>query len=629
MYIACVVGVGIFMSRRAGHNIEEFFVSGRNLIWPLIAASMVAAAFSSDTPLMIAGLVRKYGVSGAWYYWNGILGGLLSALVFASFWRRSMVVTDAEFRELRYSGVGGKMARFSWAAYQGTLCNCLSIGWIILSAVKIFKATLGLPPQCTLVGITMASTVWVVIFVLLAVLLYASLSGLSGIVKIDFFQFFVALAGSVILAIMSLGKVGGFEKLYHSLSTMPETGDGFTNVVPSFGTVAMTYFLVGLCIQWWASPWVDGGIYNAQRMLAAKNEKHAILGRLWATVGQMGIVIWPWIITALCSMVLFPASQYPDVAGDPESAYPKMIVAILPKFVRGFVVASLLAAFMSTIDSLLNNTSSYMVNDLYKRFLVRNAAPRHYVLMGRVCMALTLIIAGLIAVASKNIVTLSMLAFELSGGIGIIFILRWLWWRINAWSELSAYVTGIFGATLVNIKFGQIFLMNIVLLFTPESKIPFIQNFFTNEINGMNGFPFRISFVAIFTAVICLIVTLLTAPGDTDHLVRFYKRVKPAGLGWRKISQIAGPNDYAAGELRFQWPVVIFGMIMFWSIFYGTARFSLGRPLNAAIAFAVAAISGIFLWKRLGTSMPGGGGAERDDVEKSKGKCADLQPAEK
>ena len=628
-YVVCVVIIGIVMTRRAGHDIEEFFVSGRNLRWWLIAASMVAAAFSSDTPLMIAGLVRKYGVSGAWYYWNGILGGLLSALVIASFWRRSMVVTDAEFRELRYSGPSGKMARLSWAAYQGTLCNCLAMGWVILSAVKIFKATLGMPPEYTLLGITMGSSVWVVIFVLAAVLFYASLSGLSGIVTIDFFQFFVALAGAVVLAIMSLGKVGGVEKLYHSLSAMPETGERFTNVIPSFGTVSMTFFLVGLCIQWWASPWVDGGIYNAQRMLAAKDERHAILGRLWATVGQMCIVVWPWIITALCSMVLFPAAQYPDLAADPESAYPKMIVAILPKFVRGFVVAALLAAFMSTIDSLLNNTSSYMVNDLYKRFLVRNAAPKHYVLIGRVCMFLSLIIAGVIAIASKNIVTLSMLAFELSGGIGIIFILRWLWWRINAWSELSAYIAGIIGATLVNIKFGQMLLMKIVLLFTPESKVAFIQNFFTNEINGTNGFPFRISFVALFTAVICLTVTLLTAPCDTDHLVRFYKRVKPTGVGWRKISKIAGPNDYAAGELRFEWSIVIFGMGMFWFIFYGMARFSLGSLLNAIVAFAAAGVFGVCLWKKLGTAIRSGGAGGYGDTKKAKDKCLDLQPVEK
>lgn len=599
MYIACVVAIGIAMTRRAGHNIEDFFVSGRNLRWWLIAASMVAAAFSSDTPLMVTGLVRKYGASGAWYYWNGILGGLLSALVFAPFWRRSMVVTDAEFRELRYSGASGKTVRFAWAAYQGILCNCLSMGWVILSAMKIFKATLGLPPQYTLAGITMDSSNWVVILVLAAILLYATLSGLSGIVTIDFFQFFVALAGSITLAILSLHKVGGAGKLRQAISAMPEAGSQFINVIPSFGTVAMTFFLVGLTIQWWASPWVDGGVYNAQRMLAAKDERHAILGRLWATVGQMCIVVWPWIITALCSMVIFPALQYPDVAADPESAYPKMIVAILPKFVRGFVVAALLAAFMSTIDSLLNNTSSYMVNDLYKRFFVRNARPQHYVLMGRVCMVVSLVIAGLIAIASKNIVTLSMLAFELAGGIGIIFILRWLWWRINAWAELSAYLAGIIGASLVNLKAGQMFLMKIVLFFTPGNKAEFIHNFFTNEINGMNGFPFRIAFVALFTAIISLLVTLLTAPCDIEHLVHFYKRVKPAGRGWQKISDIAGPNEFIAGEVRFSWSTVIFGVIMFWSIFYGIARFSLGHLASALIAFAIAAASGVFLWKNL------------------------------
>ena len=605
-YIACVVAIGVIMTRSAGKNIEQFFVSGRNLRWWLIAASMVAAAFSSDTPLMVTNLVRRLGVSGAWYYWNGILGGLLSALVFAPFWRRSMVVTDAEFRELRYSGRSGKMVRFSWAAYQGILCNCISMGWCIVAAVKIFKVTLGLPPVYTLAGITMDSSVWVIIFVLTAVFVYASLSGLSGIVTIDFFQFFVALAGSIVLAILSVRKVGGIEKLCQGLNSMPETSHGFTNVIPSFGTIAMTFFLVGLGVQWWASPWVDGGIYNAQRMLAAKDERHAILGRLWATVGQMGIVVWPWIITALCSMVLFPAAQYPDIAADPESAYPKMIITILPKFVRGFVVAALLAAFMSTIDSLLNNTSSYMVNDLYKRFLVRNAAPKHYVLMGRVCMLLSLIIAGLIAAVSKSIVTLSMLAFEIAGGVGLIFILRWLWWRINAWSELSSYVAGIIGATLVNVKFGQMLLMKIVLVFTPENKVAIIQNFFMNKITGFYGFPYRMLLLASFTSVICLIVTLLTAPTDTEHLVRFYKRVKPSGPGWRKISKIAGPNEFGEGEIRFEWSTVIIGMLVFWSIFYGVARFSLGHLVKAITAFIIAAALGVCLWKKLAIFNVGG-----------------------
>jgi len=604
-YIACVVAIGVIMTRRAGSNIEEFFVSGRNLRWWLIAASMVAAAFSSDTPLMVTSLVRRFGVSGSWYYWNGLVGGLLSAFVFAPLWRRSMVVTDAEFRELRYSGRSGKMVRFSWAAYQGILCNCISMGWVILAAVKILKATLGLPPEYTLVGITMDSSVWVIIFVLIAVLVYASLSGLSGIVTIDFFQFFVALAGSIVLAIVSVWKVGGIGKLCQGLSNMPGAGGEFLNVVPSFGTTAMTFFLVGLGVQWWASPWVDGGIYNAQRMLAAKDQRHAILGRFWATVGQMCVVIWPWIITALCSMLIFPLSQYPDIAADPESAYPKMIVAMLPKFVRGFVVASLLAAFMSTMDSLLNNTSSYMVNDLYKRFLVRNKPAKHYVLMGRVCMLLSLVIAGLIAMVSKNILTLSMLAFEIAGGVGLIFMLRWLWWRINAWSELSSYIVGIIGAILVNIKFGQMLLMKFILLFTPDSKAAVIQNFFMNELGGPNGFPFRMIFLASFTTVICLIVTFLTAPTETEHLVRFYKRVKPSGPGWRRITKIAGPNEFGEGEIRFEWSTIIIGMGMFWSIFFGMARFSLGNVITSAVAFAVAGVLGVCLWKKLRLLMRG------------------------
>ncbi len=240
-----------------------------------------------------------------------------------------------------------------------------------------------------------------------------------------------------------------------------------------------------------------------------------------------------------------------------------------------------------------------MVNDLYKRFLVTNMPPKHYVLMGRICILLSAVIGGGIAIASQSILRLSMFVFEITAGVGMIFILRWLWWRINAWSELSSYVVGIIAATLVNVKFGQMILMKIILFFVPASRAARIEQFFLHEINGLSGFPFRMTFLAIFTTTLCLVITLLTAPCETDHLVSFYKRVKPVGPGWRKISKIAGPVELEPGQIPFEWSTIIAGAILFYGIFFTLGRLPLGYHKSGTTSLLIAVISGFYLWKRL------------------------------
>ena len=599
VYLIVVVCIGVSMTRRASGGMEDFFVSGRNLKWWLIGTSMVAASFSSDTPLFMTNLIRRYGIGGSWYAWNATVNGLLSAFLFAPFWRRCLVITDAEFRELRYSGWSGKLCRSFWAIYQGILCNCITMGWVILAMVKISKAALGLPPEVTFLGFTMSSSVVLVVFTLILVLIYSMLAGLWGIVIVDFFQFFIAFGGAVLLAVISLHKIGGIEALRNGITASSEAGSNYLKIIPSFGTTAMTFFIVGLAVLWWASPWVDGGIYNAQRTLAAKDERNAVLGRFLGNLCQYGIIVWPWVIVALCSIIIFPAAQFPDVAKDPESAYPKMVVAMLPIGCRGIMVAAFLSAFTNTFNTLVNSTSSYMVNDLYKRFLVKNKSDKHYVLIGRVCILLSAVIGGIAAVLSDSILRLSMLAFEIAAGVGLIFMLRWLWWRINAWSELSSYVAGIIGAILVNIKFGQMVLMNITLFFAPADKSAAIHNFFLNEINGMSGFPFRMIFLAIFSTVICLTVTLLTPSCEIEHLVRFYKRVMPIGPGWEKIRKITGTVTLRSGQVPFEWVTLVVGAILFYATFFGLGRLGLGYYKSGAASLVIAVIAGVYLWKRL------------------------------
>ena len=598
-YIIFIVWLGVRMTRRASGSMEDFFISGRNLPWWLIGTSMVASAFASDTPLFITNLVRTYGISGTWYATNASINGLLSAFLFAPLWRRSLAITDAEFREMRYSGTSGKIVRATWAIYQGILCNCITMGWVILAVVKLGKVALGLPPEITIFGLSVSSSVVITVVLLIIVLVYSTLSGLWGIVTIDFVQYFVAFFGTVMLAILSVRKVGGLSALCEGIATSTEAGPDFLHIMPSFGSVSLTFFIVGLTIQWWASPWTDGGIYVAQRIFAAKDERNAVIGRFWGNLAQYGIIIWPWIIVALCSILLFPASQYPEIAKDPESAYPKMMVTVLPPVFRGIMVAAFLAAFMSTIDTLLNNTSSYMVNDLYKRFFVRNKPPKHYVLMGRICMLLSVVIAGFIAVISDDILRLSMLVFEIAAGVGMIFILRWLWWRINAWSEISSYFAGIIGAILVNVKFGHMVLMRITLLLTPEGKTEAVQNFFTNTIGTMSGFPFRMTFLALFSTTISLIVTFLTKPDEIEHLAKFYSKIKPPGAGWNKIRKIAGSFKLEPDQVQFKWSNLLIGAIFFYSAFFSLGKLPLGYYRSSLVGLAIAVVSGIYLWRRL------------------------------
>jgi SSS family solute:Na+ symporter len=599
VYMIFVLWIGIRMTQRASGSMEDFFISGRHLPWWLIGTSMVASAFASDTPLFMTNLVRTYGISGTWYATNASVNGLLSAFLFAPLWRRSLAITDAEFREMRYSGTSGKVVRSVWAIYQGILCNCITMGWVILAVVKLGRVALGLPPEITLFGLSVSSSVVITVVILIIVLVYSTLSGLWGIVTIDFFQYFVAFFGTVMLAILSVQKVGGISALSQGITTSAEAGPDFLNIMPSFGSISMTFFIVGLTIQWWASPWTDGGIYVAQRILAARDERNAVIGRFWSNLAQYGIIIWPWIIVALCSLLLYPASQYPEIARDPESAYPKMMVTVLPPVFRGIMVAAFLAAFMSTFDTLINNTSSYMVNDLYKRFLVRNKPPKHYVLMARICMLLSALIAGFIAVISDNILRLSMLVFEIAAGVGMIFILRWLWWRINAWSEISSYFAGIIGAILVNIKFGHMILMRITLLFTPEGKTEAVQNFFTNTIGTMSGFPFRMTFLALFSTIISLIVTFLTKPDEMEHLAKFYIKVKPPGAGWRRIQKITKPFNLESNQVHFKWSNLLIGAIFFYSAFFSFGKLPLGHYRSGLVGLAIAVVSGIYLWRKL------------------------------
>ncbi len=445
-YIIFALGLGIYFSKRAGKNINEFFVSGRNLPWWLAGTSMVATTFAADTPLAVTGIVVKDGIAGNWLWWNAVLSGMLATFLFSRLWRRSEIITDVEFTELRYSGPSASFLRGFRALYIGLPINCITMGWVILAMQKIVVLTFNLPD-------TAYTKVVVVLGCLLIAGIYCALSGFWGVVMTDLVQFGMAMVGSIALAIIAVNKIGGIGVLKEKLVDVYGAEHNILNFSPDFsaGKMAIITFGVYLGMQWWASNGVDGSGYIAQRMFAAKNERHTLLATLWFNIAHYTLRPWPWILVALVAMVVYPGLGDPEhinpALQDAEAGYPMLMLDYLPVGLLGFMLTAFLAAFMSTIDTHLNWGASYLVNDFYKRFFKPEATPGHYVTVSRISVILIMLIAGVTSLFMNSIAEAWKFLIAINAGIGLVQILRWYWWRINAWSEISA----MFAALVVSI----------------------------------------------------------------------------------------------------------------------------------------------------------------------------------
>lgn len=596
LYLLSQLALGLYCEKKSGNSVEDFFLAGRKLTWWLLGTSMVATAFASDTPLFITKLVRQYGVSGAWYYWNASLNGLLAAFFISYLWRRTHVISDAEFRELRYSGNSGKAVRAGWALYWSAASSFFSLAWVILAMVKIAKIVFELSDTMMIAGYEMQTSVVVVAASLLITGIYSASSGLWGVIVTDFVQFILAFVGTGLLAWYAVDHVGGVAALHTQIAALPEAGPAYFDIIPSAGQV-LVVFWVGMTIQWWSSAWVDGGMMMAQRSLAAKSEKHSELGRYWGHLAQMGIIVWPWAIAGLCSLIIFPSSQYPAVANDPELAYPLMVLKVMPAGLRGVVVASLFAAFMSTVCTLLNSNASYLVNDIYKRFLVPTAPPKHYVRVGQVATLGIMAIGGYMATVSTSVLGLSQLMAQFTGGVGAIFVLRWLWWRINAWSEITAYVGSGGLGILLNVETGVALCHRVLGALTPAKLIPELDHFFLTTLPGPEGWAYKLAIIAIATTLLALTVTLLTPPTEKEHLHRFYRRVKPYGPGWAKVRRECGPVELDAGQVAFDWKRLAWGTVFFASTFWTIGKLTFGFWNAAVPSGVIMAISGFMLFR--------------------------------
>ncbi len=568
-YFVLSIGIGLYYSKKAGKSISEYFLSGRSLPWWLLGTSMVATSFSADTPLAVSGIVMKDGVSGNWFWWNFMLGGALTILFFAHLWRRAGVMTEVEFIDIRYSGRPARFLRGFKALYLGVPISCITFGWVTLAMVKIIQAVFQ-----TSATTAMAVCLGLTIF-------YTALSGLWGVVATDMLLFGVAMLGSIILAVVSVEKAGGIGAITAAAAALSaQTGKDYLSVFPSFGRAVPLAFFVAVFVQWWAVyyPGAEpgGGGWSAQRMLAARNPRHAVLGTLWFNIAHYVIRPWPWILTALAALALFPALAGAP-AGVQEAAYPKMI-AFLPKGIKGIVIASLFAAFMSTIESIVNLSGSFLLNDFYRPFVRKDASEKHYVMVSRLLVvAVSLLGAGFSLVLGSVKMGWQIL-MELSGGIGLVLLLRWYWWRVSAWSEISALTAS--AAMAVYLR-----------KFPGSPLVRALSSALERAGFKVDAWGVDIILIVAVTTVVWITVTFLTPPDDRDKLLSFYRRVRPGGF-WGPVARLNGRS------YRLQaWPFLGWGLalLMILCFLFGVGRVVFMDWPRGAAFIAAGAAAAIFL----------------------------------
>lgn len=569
LYLILTMAVGVYLSGKASSSLEDFFVSGRSLPWWLAGTSMAATTFSIDTPLYICGVVATRGIAGNWEWWSFGFAHIVLIYIFARLWRRAEIVTDAELTEVRYGGKMAAVLRGTKAFLFAVPINCIGIGYAMLAMVKVVDAlqlwqSLGLE-----VGDN--GKLWSVIFVSIFVLIYAGFAGLWGVVVTDFFQFFLALVGAMLVAFFAINSVGGIHELIPRVQEITEIdvlalvpitrGDGFLGWQWSdFAGISLTTFSAYLFVQWWSFRRSDGGGEFIQRLVASKNEAEAEKAAWFFNVLHYIIRTWPWILVALAALVLYPNLE------DPELAYPLLMLEFLPPVVLGLVVASLIAAFMSTVSTSINWGASYLTNDLYRRFLAPSASQAQLVFAGRIASVLVTLIGAIAAFYAQDIATVFRLVIAIGTGPGLVLILRWYWWRINAAAELAAMVMG--------------FIIGLV------SMIPNL-NLFPAD------FGLRLMMISGLTAIIWITVMYLTPPESEETLTSFYLRVRPAGLGWRLQQEQTGVKPLQ--NLQQDSLKVIAGIMILFGAMLSIGGFLLLQSLTGWIALVIAVIGGFWL----------------------------------
>lgn len=585
IFFIILLAIGWVASQSASKNTSEYFLGGRSMPWWLLGISMVATTFSADTPNLVAGLVREGGVANNWAWWAFLITGMVTVFIYAKLWRRSEVVTDLGLYELRYGGKAASFLRGFRALYLGIFFNCLIMGTVTLAGIKIGSIMLGLEP-------------WVIVLsISVIVVLYSSLGGIKGVIWADFFQFGIAMTGAFYAAYIVLQEpeIGGL----HALITHPDVVPKL-NLIPDLSdpSLLLTLFIIPIAVQWWAV-WYPGsepggGGYIAQRMLAAKDEENAIGASLLFNVAHYALRPWPWIIVALASIVIYPdlASiklEFPNIKeqylGD-DIAYPAMLTKLGTGWL-GLVVASLIAAIMSTLSTHLNWGASYLVNDFYKRFIRPDSSEEHLVAMGRWATAGLMILSAIMAMTILENATQAFDILLLSGaGSGAIYLLRWFWWRINAWTEIVAMAS----ATIMAF---------VLVLLVPDAWV---------ETSLLDAAAVKLLIAVSFTSLVWIATTYLTKPESMETLIRFYQQVQPGGPGWKKVIDAAEKQDILFSEEQKGWDLpqsllsVALGTLGIYAALFSTGNFIYGKwawGLGLMFISLTSSFLVIRLWRQL------------------------------
>ncbi len=594
-YIIFSLCVGIFFSKRASKSTEEYFLSGRTLPWWIVGTSMVATTFAADTPLAITEFVRGPGIWQNWFWWNLLMGSLLGVFLFSRLWRRAEVLTDNELLEIRYSGKPAAFLRAFKAGYFSILYNFIVMGWVINAMASIVSVMLNMDKW---------TAVWICVVI---ALVYAILSGFWGVVITDMVQFCIAMFGSITLAIIALNHVGGMEALLIKLSMFEDSGVVNKNTlkfippIPEADITSSTFwespfskFLIFISVMWWSSHNTDGGGYIIQRMSSAKNEKHALLATLWYNLAHYALRVWPWIIVAVVSIIMFPL--IPDTYSElgVKAGYPLVMNSLLGPGLKGILIVSFLAAFMSTIDTHLNWGTSYIINDIYKRFFMpednfpsQEVAQSHYVKIGKIITVILMIFSAFFAVKMQSVSKAWEFIFSMGAGIGLVLILRWFWWRINAWTEITALATSM-AITII---------LELIAWNQTISEGKEYSLFGSDPV--LYGISLQVHHKLMIIVPVSILawisVTYLTKPEPHQTLRKFYEKIQPGGW-WSPVrDNFKHTLEPVSNGIFVHW---ISGIMMIYGFTFGIGNLVFINYGNALILFGIAGVGLYLVWNK-------------------------------